>query len=1248
MIRHIRNILLAISIFSAPVFAQGAMGELKGTISDEMGDPMPFVNITLMKDGFQFRGMSTDMNGTYWMKAVPAGVYKIVISALGYHTVERPVAIESGGNITFFNYKMVPSSQEIPEFTFSENVLDIPLIKKDETMVRTTIRREDLLKLPTRDVLSAATTVGGVFSRDGEVGNFRGARQAATVFIDGVRIRGGSGNLPQQSVEETQVILGGVPAAFGDATGGLILVTTRGISNKYFGALEGRTSKFLDQWDDALFSGVFGGPLAFKKDTTKDGKRPVLGFLTAVEGRYAGDPSPVANGIWRVRPDVRERIINDPIRLAETGSGSRLNSEYLRMNDFERVPTRINVASQSLNWQGKLDYSISPRTTVAVGGFVNLGQNRGGRDGGTHSFSLFNWENNRQVQNFTWNIWGRITQRFEDTSRNAKGLNNALLSLQVDYLNGNSTVQDPRHGTNFFNYGHVGRFTPRRTAVYPTFGFDAASNTSGWLFGGFQDTLIDFEPGTLNPLAAAITSQYYTLFDSPRGFYDEFPSIQNGGGLLNGQSPRSVYDLWSHVGTPFNSYERSDNNQFRVVGQGSAVIKNHDIQIGFEFEQRTDNFYSISPVPLWRIAWLQTNSHLGQIDTSRPELVFDQNGMFADTINYPFLYREDELRTQQTGYKFGVGQSFFDWNMRQRLGLAVDGLDFIDVDTYDPSFFDITMFSADELLNQGSSLVNYYGYDVYGRKLGGNVSFEDFFTARDEYGNFSRPIAPFQPIYLAGYIQDKFSFKDIIFNVGVRVDRFDANQQVLKDRYSLYETRTRAEVDNLGGNAVSHPGNIGNNYVVYVNDRENPTEVVGYRNGSVWYNNLGEVINDPALLRTSTGRVQPLMVNPSDDIQSTGFNPSGSFVDYEPQVNVMPRISFSFPISDDVGFTAYYDVLTQRPSAAVRLNPLDYFFWDNAAYNTRGRFFNNPSLRPERTTDFSLGFRQKLTPVSALRISTFYRELRDMIALIQINEAFPRTYGSWDNIDFGTVKGVTFEYELRKSRSFSLTATYTLQFADGTGSDNVSQLNLVNSGQPNLRTTVPTNFDRRHLFTAFAIYRMGSDRDSTYKGPRSLKWLLENFGASATLRGGSGVPFTRQNNVTGTQLGGGFGQPSLDGSINGARLPWEFNIDLMVDKDIDIVWGKKKSGDGPDTRKKSTLNIYMQILNLFDIQNIIAVYGATGNPNDDGFLDAPEFQPYIIGQIDQQAFRDYYMMRVDDPRNLSLPRRIRAGVILNF
>ena len=36
------------------------------------------------------------------------------------------------------------------------------------------------------------------------------------------------------------------------------------------------------------------------------------------------------------------------------------------------------------------------------------------------------------------------------------------------------------------------------------------------------------------------------------------------------------------------------------------------------------------------------------------------------------------------------------------------------------------------------------------------LTFADFFTAKDEFGNYKREIGSYEPIYIAGYIQDKF------------------------------------------------------------------------------------------------------------------------------------------------------------------------------------------------------------------------------------------------------------------------------------------------------------------------------------------------------------------------------------------------------------------------------------------------------------------------------------------------------------
>lgn len=79
------------------------------------------------------------------------------------------------------------------------------------------------------------------------------------------------------------------------------------------------------------------------------------------------------------------------------------------------------------------------------------------------------------------------------------------------------------------------------------------------------------------------------------------------------------------------------------------------------------------------------------------------------------------------------------------------------------------------------------------------------------------------------------------------------------------------------------------------------------------------------------------------------------------------------------------------------------------------------------------------------------------------------------------------------------------------------------------------------------------------------------------------------------------------------------------------------------------MNVYVQVLNLLDAMNIIGVYASTGNPDDDGFLEAAQWQNFITSQIDEQSFRDLYWAKLaSNPNNYALPRRIRLGIQLNF
>lgn len=305
---------------------------------------------------------------------------------------------------------------------------------------------------------------------------------------------------------------------------------------------------------------------------------------------------------------------------------------------------------------------------------------------------------------------------------------------------------------------------------------------------------------------------------------------------------------------------------------------------------------------------------------------------------------------------------------------------------------------------------------------------------------------------------------------------------------------------------------------------------------------------------------------------------------------------------------------------------------------SRNALIANPNLRPSKTIDYELGFQQVLTRTSSLKISAFYRELRDMIQVRSFTGAYPRPYRAFGNLDFGTVKGLTVSYDLRRTGNIWMKASYTLQFADATGSESNTAIALINAGLPNLRTVAPLNFDQRHRINVTMDYRFGDGSD--YNGPVWFgKQVLANTGANFIANLGSGTPYTASTiayPITGEI------SPSTEGSINGSRLPWSFTLDANIDKNFTLTFGE---GEGA---KSVNLNIYLWLTNILNTQNINSVYRFTGTSDDDGYLAAAQYQPNIESQNSPESFRNYYNMRINNPFNLSTPRTVRLGVRLDF
>lgn len=1256
MLRKLNLLLASVLLTAVYGFAQSGLGTIRGSVIDSKSkEPLLFCEVAIRQNGEVKGEATTDDEGKFQVNSLTPGTYDVEVSnsGEGYQPLEMKNVIVSADKITFLDRLelSIPASvEDIDEVVVV--AYRVPLIDKNGGASGATITREDISRLPVRSAAGVASTVGGVTSNEGSgdisVRGSRSGDNSTYFYIDGIKVRG-SANLPKSAIEEVSVITGGVPANYGDVTGGIISVTTRGPSAKYFGSFEGVTSGFyfkgqdpngydgkvfgLDKFGYNLIEGMVSGPLLMQKDSTGKKTRPLLGFF--VSGNFTDelDNRPLMGGSYRVKKDVRQALLENPLSSTPSGQGTYHNTSFLREDDFEQVDWRMNARRSSLTGSAKIDVNTGPTINLTFGGSMNY--NYGSRYDRYNS--LLNFTNFGVENQLDWRVYGRFTQRFSNREEGSSSkIKSAFYSLMVDYSKTKYETYDPKHGFNLFNYGHVGKFVTTRRPSY-----EFVDGT--YIHNGFQDVVVDFTPSETNDALAAITTQYYRLFaGQPVGNYENLFQIQQGNALRNGDAPQAVYSMWGNIGTPFNGAGKNENDQFRVTGSGSVNIGDHSISLGFEYEQRWDRGWNTGnngPLGIWQIARQMANFHIRELDKDNPH---EADSLGVSYITYDRLntgYAYQSGTGEYGGAEHGDEQTFFDYNLRTKLFGENAGAnsEFIDIDQYDPNMFNYDMFSPDELFNGGDTYVEYYGYDHTGKKVKGATDINKYFNEFDENGNYKRFIGSFQPVYIAGYLMDRFAFNDIVFNVGVRVDVFDANQPVLKDKYLIYNANTVAEAKSIrNGDPTTYewvtiPESIGDDYVVYVNDVNNPTAINGFRSGDTWYDANGIVVEDPKVIRGAAG-IAPWVKNPTQVANARVS--SDAFEDYKPQVNVMPRIAFSFPISDEASFFAHYDILTKRPTTGARFSPIDYQFIEAST-----QVINNPNLLPEKTVDYELGFQQVLTKTSSLKISAFYREQRNMVQLQSIFEAFPNTYRTFGNRDFGTVKGMTIAYDMRRTGNIRMTAAYTLQFADGTGSDATSAEGLINAGLPNLRNVFPFSYDTRHNFAITFDYRYGEGAD--YNGPMIGDFrLFENTGLNILTNIYSGNPYSVATAITGEGIGAA--GAGLTGTTNGSRLPWQYRLDLQLDRTFTLEFGKE------DKQKTTFLNVYLRVTNLFNQMNVLGVYRATGNWDDDGYLAAAQYQQSIQNQLDEQSFRDYYTMKIQNPNNISIPRTIRLGVKFDF
>ena len=755
----LRNLLLTVGfVLAANLLVFSQSGALKGKIVDkDTKEPIPFANIVVELGGAHQGGATSDFDGNYVIKPLTPGTYDVRATYVGYNTVLIQGMLINADQIRFHDVEMESTAELLPEIVVS--AYEIPLINKDETVSGGHITEEEIKKMPNRNANAIATSVGGVFSEDGERGNVRGARSDQTVmYIDGIRVLGSTA-LPQSAIEQVSVYLGGLPAQYGDARGGIINVTTKGPSGKFGAGIELETSQFLDAFGHSRLGFNVQGPIIKKG---KDSPTSILGFFLSGDGYYHKDDRPTATGVYIANDETQEYLEQYPLTPSGLSTGGTFQSgEFVHDEDLVHSKFNLNMERYGVALSGKLDLRPSNTTNVTLGGQFNWSDGNQYANGNFAS-TMFNYDKNYLRMQNSWRVFGRFTQRFAASSESSSFLKNVFYSVQLDYSQQNLRTMDPDHQEDLFKYGYLGQFT---TYKVPTYGlveeieinnvtYENVYVLNSWDF----DTAYVFDRAEYNPYLANYTDQIYELFPNKWG---DFPfgegnwmnadQLQLKGGLINGQTPDAFYGMWTAPGTQPYRYGEAHDSQFSLNLSASGDLGNHEVKIGFLYDQRVERGFSYDADALWARMRGLTNFHILQLDLENPEM----DKIASDTIYY---YRKFDEPSQMT----------FDRNLRTRLGLDPDGIDFILVDSYDfetgsilyydkdgnlhsqtvdGDLYNIDMFSADELLQDGQYVAYYYGYDYKGNKLKSQPTLDDFFTELDDNGDYARKMPSYEPIY---------------------------------------------------------------------------------------------------------------------------------------------------------------------------------------------------------------------------------------------------------------------------------------------------------------------------------------------------------------------------------------------------------------------------------------------------------------------------------------------------------------------
>jgi outer membrane receptor for ferrienterochelin and colicin len=281
-----------LALIPAGLFAQATgttTGDIRGRVTDESGAVVSDVVVeATSRDTGLFRSDNTRADGTFVIRLLPPGPYRLSVSRKGFRTATvDEVRVILGSSTPLSITLEIERVQESVTIAAQSGLIDAASTQLSKTIDETQIRH---LPINQRNFLDFALTTPGVTP---DRGPQTGAASTSGLSINGqsprsnnVLVDGLDNNDPavgsvrstfsQEAVAEYQVIQSSFAAEYGRTTGGIVNIVTRSGSNDLHGsafyffrddslAADNLLTGTKTEFEQHQFGVSLGGPLAREK-----------------------------------------------------------------------------------------------------------------------------------------------------------------------------------------------------------------------------------------------------------------------------------------------------------------------------------------------------------------------------------------------------------------------------------------------------------------------------------------------------------------------------------------------------------------------------------------------------------------------------------------------------------------------------------------------------------------------------------------------------------------------------------------------------------------------------------------------------------------------------------------------------------------------------------------------------------------------------------------------------------------------